>query len=71
MDFHAEEKKGKMKGITLGLVLILLAVLIIIAGPVIVALSLGALFALPFWPCFWLAVGVGLTVGGSRIHTNK
>ena len=71
MDFHAEEKRGKMKNVFASIALILLAVVLIVAGPVIVALALGTLFALPFWPSFWLAVGVVLSVGGSRIHTSK
>lgn len=50
---------------------IIMALILMVLGPVVVALSLGALFALPFWPSFWLAVGVALTVGVARVPYNN
>lgn len=54
-----------MNGVTITGIVILVLILLIV-GPVIVASSLVTLFALPFWPCFWLAFGVGMITGGSN-----
>lgn len=51
--------------------IVLLGVLFMLLGPIIVALSLGELFSLPFWPSFWLAFGVGMLAGGTKISASK
>lgn len=52
------------------ILLIFLGVLVAIAGPLIVAWSLVALFALPFWPSFCLAFGVSMLTSVANIRTD-
>ena len=48
----------------------LLAAVLIFIAPAIVAWSLGALFGLAFWPCWWLGLGLGLLTGGISAKVN-
>lgn len=43
---------------------LLLGIIAVFVAPFVVAACLVSLFALPFWPCFWLAVGVALLTRG-------
>ena len=59
-----------MRGAGAVLAIIVVVLLLGIAAPLIIAVNLGILFGLPFWPSFWLAFGVGLLVSGTKVSAS-
>jgi len=59
-----------MSSVGEALVFIFVGIVVVLAGPLIVAWSLGELFALPFWPSFWLALGVSMVTSVTNIRTD-